>query len=144
LLVVYFLKLKQEQRQTIKIDNVGKLFYEFLIFYSKQFNPKEDIIDPNNLLKGENAEIFDRNFFATQSGLIIIDPLNAINNVGKNTRQFENIKMAFSLSISCMKEYCECGCHYEGGFTNDYLSTEHCLLKRVFSSVKRYISDTFY
>ena len=69
------------------MNNVGKLFYEFLIFYGMQFNPKENIVDPSNVLEGENAEIFDRSFFSTSSDLIIIDPLNSSNNVGKNTRQ---------------------------------------------------------
>ena len=56
-----------------------------------QFNPKENIVDPNGLLEGENEEIFDRNLFMNQSDLIIIDPLNSSNNVGKNNRQFDNI-----------------------------------------------------
>ncbi len=126
------------------MNNVGKLFYDFLVFYSKQFNPKENIVDPNNLLDEENADLFDRNFFTSQSDLIIIDPLNSSNNVGKNTRQFDKIRLAFSISVVCMKEYCECGCHYENEYTNDYLNTEHCLLKRIFSSVKRYSNDNFY
>ena len=137
--MVYFLKIKKEQGQVININNVGKLFYEFLVFYSMQFNPKENIVDPNGLLEGENAEIFDRSYFMNQSDLIIIDPLNSSNNVGRNTRQFDNIRLAFSISLICMKEFCECGCHYENEFTNDYFSTEHCLLKRIFSSVKRHI-----
>ena len=126
------------------MNNVGKLFYEFLLFYSSQFNAKENVVDPNNLLEEENADLFDRNFFSSQSDLIIIDPLNSINNVGKNTRQFDNIRAAFSISIVCMKEYCECGCHYEKEYCNNYLNTEHCLLKRIFYSVKRHINDDLY
>lgn len=126
------------------MENVGKLFYEFLLFYSIQFNPKECIVDAKGILEGENGEIFDRNFFAAQSDLIIIDPLNTSNNVGKNTRQFENIRLAFSIAVLCMKEYCECGCHYENEDINDYMNTEHCLLKRIFSSVKRHTNDNFY
>ena len=126
------------------MNKVGKLFYEFLVFYSNQFNPKENIVDPNGVLEGENSELFDRNFFRKKSDLIIIDPLNSSNNVGKNTRQFDNIRLAFSIAVICMKEYCECGCHYENESINDYLNTEHCLLKRIFSSVKRYSNDNFY
>ena len=91
--------MKKEQGQVISINNVGKLFYEFLVFYSMQFNPKENIVDPNGLLEGENAEIFDRSYFMNQSDLIIIDPLNLSNNVAKNTRQFDNIRLAFSISV---------------------------------------------
>ena len=81
------------------MNKVGKLFYEFLVFYSNQFNPKENIVDPNGVLEGENSELFDRNFFRTQSDLIIIDPLNSSNNVGKNTRQFDNIRLAFCIAV---------------------------------------------
>jgi len=136
--------MKKEKDEVINMDNVGKLFYEFLVYYSMQFNPKETIIDPSGVLKGENVDLFDRNFFVTQSDLIIIDPLNSSNNVGKNTREFEKIRLAFSIAVICMKEYCECGCHYESEYNNEYFSTDHCLLKRIFSSVKRHSSDNFY
>ena len=32
------------------MNNVGKLFYEFLVFYSSQFNPKENIVDPSQAI----------------------------------------------------------------------------------------------
>ena len=126
------------------MDNVGKLFYEFLVFYSMQFNSKENIVDPSGVLEGENIDLFDRNLFSTQSDLIIIDPLNSSNNVGKNTRQFDKITLAFRIAVFCMEEYCECGCHYENEYTNEYFKTEHCLLKKIFSSVKRQTNDSFY
>ena len=34
LLLVYFLRIKEGQGQAINMNNVGKLFYEFLVFYS--------------------------------------------------------------------------------------------------------------
>ena len=136
--------MEKEQGKIINMNNVGRLFYEFLVFYGMLFNPKETIVDPKGVLDGENGELFDRNFFTASSDLIIIDPLNSSNNVGKNTRQFENIRLAFSIAVICMKEYCECGCHYESECANDYFNTDHCLLKRIFSSVKRHSNDNFY
>jgi non-canonical poly(A) RNA polymerase PAPD5/7 len=69
--------------------------------------------------------------------LIIIDPLNKQNNVAKSTFQYMNIKMAFMIAYMVAKEDCECGCHYEG-IQNKLSETEHCILKRIFNSVKRF------
>ena len=69
--------------------------------------------------------------------LIIIDPLNKQNNVAKSTFQYMNIKMAFMIAYMVAKEDCECGCHYEG-IQNKIFETEHCILKRIFNSVKRF------
>jgi hypothetical protein len=48
-----------------------------------------------------------------------------------------NIKMAFMIAYMVAKEDCECGCHYEG-IQNKIFETEHCILKRIFNSVKRF------
>ena len=121
-----------------------KLFYEFLVFYSIQFNPKENIVDPNGVLEGENGDLFDRNFYATPSDLIIIDPLNPNNNVGKNTRQFNNIKLAFLIGFIASKEEFECGCHFQNQNSLDFENIEHCILKRIFNGVKRFGNDNSY
>ena len=71
------------------------------------------------------------------------DPLNHSNNVAKNTRQFDKIKLAFSLGALAAREQCECGCHFEKEGYSDYMKTEHCLLKRIFNSVKRTIDDSY-
>lgn len=48
--------------------------------------------------------------------------------------------MAFMLGYVVSHEECECGCHYVNcteesiGVTN----SEHCILKRIFNSVKRF------
>jgi hypothetical protein len=68
--------------------------------------------------------------------LIIVDPLNKSNNVARATYQFVNIKMAFMIGFVVSHEECECGCHYKGD--DLHFSNEHCILKRIFSSVKRF------
>ena len=143
LLIVHFLKLQKEQGKSLLIGNtnLGRLFYEFLIYYGN-FEPKDNIIDPNGINK--NIDTFDRSFFAQHSDLVIIDPLNPNNNVAKNTRQFKNIKLAFSIAAIAAKEECECGCHYETEYFNDFMIMEHCILKRIFNAVKRYsINDSY-
>ncbi|MCQ2819826.1 MAG: nucleotidyltransferase domain-containing protein [archaeon] len=69
--------------------------------------------------------------------LIIVDPLNSQNNVARSTFQFMNIKMAFMISYMVAKEDCECGCHYDIA-QNKRNEMEHCILKRIFLSVKRF------
>ena len=71
--------------------------------------------------------------------------MNPKNNVGKNTRQFKNIKLAFTIGYITSKENCECGCHYkydgmyfkEDGMCFKEDGNEHNILKRIFNSVKR-------
>ena len=76
-----------------------------------------------------------------QSGheLIIVDPLNKSNNVARSTYQFVNIKMAFMIGFVVSREECECGCHFNN-CSDEFLiaNTEHCVLKRIFNSVKRF------
>ena len=115
---------------------MGHLFYEFLIYYGFNFDPKENIVDPKGIYN--NIDIFGRNYFAQHTDLIIIDPLNHSNNVAKNTRQFKNIKLAFTLATIAAREQCECGCHYETECFIDCQKVEHCMLKRIFNAVKRY------
>ena len=71
--------------------------------------------------------------------------MNPNNNVAKNTRQFKNIQLAFTIAAIAAKEECECGCHYETEYLNDYMKMEHCILKRIFNAVKRYsINDSYW
>ncbi|MCQ2817102.1 MAG: hypothetical protein MJ252_07540 [archaeon] len=67
--------------------------------------------------------------------------MNHENNVGKNTRQFNNIKLSFMISYIVCKESCECGCHFFPGKTNTFISTDHCILNRIFNGVKRFSTE---
>lgn len=133
--------MQKEQGKSIQINNInlGQLFYDFLVYYGMAFDPKKTIVNPSGAC--ENLEIFDRN---QQSELIIIDPLNSNNNVGKNTRQFKNIRLAFTIAAIAAKEECECGCHYETEYLQEYEKMEHCILKRIFNAVKRHSFDELY
>ena len=140
LLILNYLLIVKKEGKEIGISNRGNLFYDFLYYYGVTFDPSKGIID-----------ISDRNdiTFATQfqlqmmnGELVIVDPLNIKNNVGKNTRQFQNIKLAFMIGYRSAKECCECGCHYQyGNFCVNEEGVEHCLLKRMFNAVKRVSPD---
>ena len=140
-----FLKLqKEEDNNPLNIGNynLGHLFYEFLKYYGFTFNPMENIVDPKDIYKN-NSTFIARSLFAPHIDLIIVDPLNHNNNVAKNTRQFDKIKLAFSLGALAAREQCECGCHFEKEGYSDYMKIEHCLLKRIFNAVKRSIDDAY-
>ena len=141
LMIIYF--LKQQSFAGIDISkgenncNLGHLFYDFLVYYSFDFEFGKNIIyvknTPSDLeaLKYQNISLGPK--------LIIIDPLNPSNNVAKSCFQNMGIKMAFIISLKSLLEDCECGCHYSGEkkeYSN--LSIEHCFLKRIFNAVKRY------
>jgi len=47
--------------------------------------------------------------------------------------------MAFMLAHSVASEDCDCECHYNKPIDEkDCFKTEHCLLKRIFKTVKRF------
>ncbi len=47
--------------------------------------------------------------------------------------------MSFILCLKTLLDDCDCGCHYNQiGEHNDNLQIEHCFLKRIFNSVKRF------
>ena len=50
-------------------------------------------------------------------------------------------KMAFMIAYIVSHEECECSCHYNKTFDNGIITNiDHCMLKRVFTSIKRFNS----
>ena len=89
--------------------------------------------------KAENNEKENSfQFIPNTHELIIVDPLNNQNNVAKSTFQFMNIKMGFLIAFMVAKEDCECGCHYEFLRNERSMNHSHCILKRIFNSIKRF------
>jgi non-canonical poly(A) RNA polymerase PAPD5/7 len=135
LLIINFLKIKQKEEKDISIKNLGKLFYELLYFYGKKYNINDPIdVNENDKKKIEFIHCLNQN----GNGLIIVDPLNIYNNVGRNMRQFVNIKFALSIAIASINESYECGCHYQHeGLCIKEEGCEHNLLNNIFKSIKR-------
>ena len=48
--------------------------------------------------------------------------------------------MAFMISYIVSHEECECSCHYDKSCNEPVTSIDHCILKRVFTSIKRFNS----
>ena len=145
LMVVSFIQSKIDtQKFNSNSPNIlGETFLNVLGHYGIFFDFNKFIIItyPVYPIKDEqNDKDYGYHLGSNSHELIIIDPLNKQNNVAKSTFQFMNIKMAFMIAYMVAKEDCECGCHYSI-IKNKHLSTEHCILKRIFNSVKRF-SDT--
>ena len=139
LMVVSFIQSKIDSGK-FKSDSpeiLGETFLNVLGHYGILFDFNKYIIITypinNDIEKDNNLFQFNSN----SHELIIVDPLNKNNNVAKSTFQFMNIKMAFMIAYMVAKEDCECGCHYLG-IQNKLFNTEHCILKRIFNSVKRF------
>ena len=118
---------------------LGETFLNVLGHYGIFFDYNNYVII--TYLVDESNDTSDRDnsfsFVPNSHELIIVDPLNKHNNVAKSTFQFMNIKMGFLIAFMVAKEDCECGCHY-GCMQNKLDKTEHCILKRIFNSIKRF------
>ena len=136
LLIIHFLNVQQKKGNDISIKRLGKLFYDILYYYGSEY----DVTNPIIVEEKENTQkiISIHQFQLMRNEFILVDPLNISNNVARNTRQFQNIKLAFQIGYVSVKESCECGCHYQYDGIN--IKEEGCchnLLNRIFNDVKR-------
>jgi len=142
LMIISFLQREMEKGSSINLSDVGSLLVKFLFYYGCEFEPSSDIIYAYiHFEQGPvEREALTTFFNETQSNhdLIIVDPLNKANNVGKSSYQFSKIKMAFMIAYIVSHEECECSCHYNDN--DDHADVDHCLLKRIFTSIKRFNS----
>ena len=143
LMIIFFFQKQKKSGVDIspgeKNCNLGKLFFEFIKFYAIFFESNKVIININDDNNINNVNEYEFHNIGHTSDLIIIDPLNHYNNVAKSCLQFFNIKMSFIICLMTLQEDCDCGCHYNQlGENYDNLKEEHCLLKRLFNSVKRF------
>ena len=144
LMIVYFLQTQKKNGADISKNengtNLGNLFYNFIHFYAVEFDFNKYIIVVSVNNEDENDDFQYNINFMQNSGLIIVDPLNTENNVAKSCYQLLNLKMTFIVSLKALLEDCECGCHYnEDGEEYSNLKVEHCFLKRIFNSVRRFL-----
>ena len=146
LMVVSFIQSQKDNiTNSFDLENInGKLFYDFLNYYGINFDFNKYVIitylkNEINSPLSEKENQYNCGPNPNLKELAILDPLNKKNNVAKSTFQFMNVKMAFMIAFMVANEDCECGCHYgRSTFEYNYISTEHCYLKRIFNSVKRF------
>ena len=143
LMVVSYIQSKRDSNNYEDDDKdiIGKTFHGFLGHYGIFFDFNRYVI-LTYPIKDNNTPIIDNDTilnFDQSHDLIIVDPLNNKNNVAQKTHQFMNLKMAFMIAFMVTKEDCECGCHYgKASYIHSLNNTEHCILKRMFNSVKRF------
>ena len=136
LLIINFLNVQNKRGNDITMNSLGKLFYDILYYYGFEHDVSNPIIldDKTDLDK----VYFFHQFHIYKKEFILVDPLNIANNVAKNTRQYQNIKLAFKIGYVSFLESCECGCHYQyDGINIKEDGCEHNLLVRIFNDVKR-------
>ena len=143
LMIVFFLQKQKSSGIDISPGennaNLGKLFYEFIRFYSLNFDNSKEIININEGNNTKTFNEFDFHNMVHSSDLVIIDPLNKFNNVAKSCLQFYNIKLSFIICLITLQDDCECGCHFnKSGEKYDNQKEEYCFLKRMFNSVRRF------
>ena len=135
LLIIHFLNVQQKKGNDISIKSLGKLFYDILYYYGSEYDITNPIIVEENDIK---KIISIHQFQIIRNEFILVDPLNISNNVARNTRQYQNIKLAFKIGYISIKESCGCGCHYQyNGINVKEEGSEHNLLNRIFNNVKR-------
>ena len=119
---------------------LGETFFNVLGHYGIFFDYTNYVIItyPVNDKSDSNEKDNTYQFIPNTHELIIVDPLNKQNNVAKSTFQFMNIKMGFLIAFMVAKEDCECGCHYEILKNKREENHGHCILKRIFNSIKRF------
>ncbi len=146
LMVVSFIQnQKDNYNYSFKEENInGIIFYKFLKYYGNDFDFNKYAImtykvNEINTPSNEKENQFNCGPNSNIKELTILDPMDKQTNVAKPTYQYLNIKMAFLISFMVTQEDCECGCHYgRAYYEHNYSSAEHCYLKRMFNSVKRF------
>ena len=142
LMVVSFIQSQKENFIKEEDNLCGKIFYGFLNHYGIIFDFNKYLIltytiNEPNMASSDKESYLNVNQYGQE--LIILDPLNNKNNVASTSFQFMNLKMAFMIAFMVTKEDCDCGCHFgEAEFENSYHTTEHCYLKRMLNSVRRF------
>ena len=145
-LILMVVSYIQSQKDYFGLKNeqylCGKIFYGFLKHYGILFDFNKYLIltyplNETNYVNTDKESFLNINQFSQD--FIILDPLNNKNNVANSSSQCMNLKMAFMIAFMVTKEDCDCGCHY-GKFSNvnTFNSMEHCYLKRMLNSVRRF------
>ena len=142
LMVVSYIQSQKEYFTKNDPYLCGKIFYGFLRHYGIMFDFNKYLIltyigNESGYNNGDKESFLNLNQYGQE--FIILDPLNNNNNVASKSFQFMNLKMAFMIAYMVTKEDCDCGCHFgEAEFENSFQSTEHCYLKRMLNSVRRF------
>jgi hypothetical protein len=123
---------------------LGQIFIDFLKIHGylmyENNNRKIIYLDYNN--NGHNDKNEEIKFYNENSNnidsLIIIDPFNIRNNLTEKSITITQFGVTFKIAFSVIKDSCECACHYNDD--GNYQGKIHCILNKMFKTVKRFVS----
>ena len=122
--------------------SLGQIFIDFLktygclmhennnkgiIFLEYDNNGHREKLEEN---KYNNETIIDK--------LIVVDPFNIRNNLTEKSITISKFGLTFKIAFSVIKDSCECACHYNDD--GNYQGKIHCILNKIFKTVKRFTS----
>ena len=120
---------------------IGQIFVDFLRVHGylmhENNNRKIIYISYNN--NGQNEENEEIKFIKENGNidsLYIIDPFSIKNNLCEKMYAYSKIKLALKIAFCVLKDNCECSCHYNDKIK--YQGKTHCILNKVFKTVKRF------
>lgn len=141
IMLINYLNSKEEDIS--KGATLGSLFLE-LIKHFGNFNNSQRIYyinDPSEI----NPQVIQ--YYANQiqnanCEIAVIDPCEMKNNLTEKTFKFENIKLTLMIGYFIAKDSCECSCHYAPDSNSSSVEKEHCVLNKIFKTVKRFTDQS--
>ena len=122
--------------------SLGQIFIDFLKSYGGLMHENNNkgiiFIDYDNNGHREKLEEIKFNNENIIDKLIIIDPFNIRNNLTEKSITIPQFGVTFKIAFSVIKDSCECACHYNDD--GNYQGKIHCILNKIFKTVKRFTS----
>ena len=147
MLIISFLKREQKtDPKRISPEHLGDLLYSFIKYFGLSFDGS---ISTDNKIFYVNDDVpsIVINYYinAINNGtadVVIIDPCDNKNNLAEKTYRFSNIKLALMIGYVVARDNCECSCHYKE--EKKEKEKEHCVLNKIFKTVKRLTNNGNY
>ena len=121
---------------------LGQIFIDFLKIHGylmhENNNKRIIFLDYDNNGQRDKIEEIKYNNENSIESLIILDPFNAMHNLIDKIFNISKFEYTFIIAFSVIKDNCECSCHYTE--EEDYQGKIHCILNKMFKTVKRFSS----
>ena len=120
-------------------DNLNNLMNDYKKEGNSEYKRVEELIEKSGL-NVSNEEIFHSYIeIAERINSLQSDYDDVLSRVSDRSSKSFKERVSDIRMLVANNENCECGCHYgRSTFEHNYISIEHCYLKRIFNSVKRF------
>lgn len=104
------MKSQIENKKSVKMEDLGMIFLEFLYYYGYVFNQTNYVIFTNTPNQDNGLDNEISNYLNQNShDIIIVDPLLRSNNVAKSTFQYSHIKVILFVNLDGIYDsFCRC------------------------------------